>query len=65
MAARTVAMSTTKDAAADRRKKLAAQLLLGEIRSLSQQGDGEVEITVPECKLFQSELAAMNLFTFE
>jgi len=46
VAARTVAMSTTKDAAADRRKQLAAQLLRGEIRSLSQQGDGEVEITV-------------------
>ncbi len=38
--------STTEDAAADRRKQLAAQLLRGEIRSLSQQGDGEVEITV-------------------
>jgi len=47
VAARTVAMtSTTEDAAADRRKQLAAQLLRGEIRSLSQQGDGEVVITV-------------------
>jgi len=77
--------TTTKDAAADRRKQLAAQLLRGEsvtvtqqgeIRSLSQEGEGEVAITVPEGKLaapslywykrdpelFQAEVAAMNHF---
>ena len=54
-----------KDAAAGRRKQLAAQLLRGEIRSLSQQGDEEVAIIVLEGKLSQAELAAMNRFTFE
>ena len=75
-----------KDAAADRRKQLAAQLLRGEsvmvtqqgeIRSLSERGESEVAITVPEGKLaapsslywyerdpelFQAERAAMNHF---
>ncbi|MCP9911342.1 hypothetical protein KBZ15_15720, partial [Cyanobium sp. BA20m-p-22] len=58
-----------KDAAADRRKQLAAQLLRGEsvmvtqqgeIRSLSERGESEVAITVPEGKL-----AVPSLYWYE
>jgi hypothetical protein len=58
-----------KDAAAERRKELAAQLLRGEevmvtqqgaIRPLSERGSSEVAITVPEGKL-----AAPSLYWYE
>ena len=77
--------AAVKDAAAARRQQLAAQLLRGEevmvtqqgaIRPLSERGDSEVAITVPQGKLaapslywyerdpelFQAELEAMNHF---
>jgi hypothetical protein len=60
---------TTKDAAADRRRQLAAQLLRGEsvivtqqgeLRPLSERGGAEVAITVPEGKL-----ASPSLYWYE
>ena len=77
--------AAVKDAAAARRQQLAAQLLRGEevmvtqqgaIRPLTERGDSEVAITVPQGKLaapslywyerdpelFQTELEAMNHF---
>ena len=77
--------AAVKDAASARRQQLAAQLLRGEevmvtqqgaIRPLTERGDSEVAITVPQGKLaapslywyerdpelFQTELEAMNHF---
>ena len=61
--------AAVKDAAAARRQQLAAQLLRGEevmvtqqgaIRPLSDRGDSEVAITVP-----QGKLAAPSLYWYE